>query len=51
MDPVSVFGPRWEALGNNFGSQNVSKKQGEILGSFLEGKKVEKKVAKKREEN
>ena len=43
MDPVSILGPLWEALGNHFGSQNVSKNRVKFRGRFLKGKKAEKK--------
>ena len=50
MDTVSILGPFWEALGNHFGSQNVSKNRVKFRGRFLKLKKL-KKVAKKRDDN
>ena len=46
MDPVSIWGPFWEALGNHFGSQNDSKNRVKFRGRFLKVKKL-KKVAEK----
>ena len=42
MDPMSILGPFWEALGNQFGSQNVSKNRVKFRGRFLKVKKTEK---------
>ena len=39
MDPVSIWAPFWEALGNHFGSQNVSKNRVKFRGRFLKVKK------------
>ena len=44
MDPVSILGPLWEALGNHFGSQNVSKNRVKFRGRFLKVKKLKKVV-------
>ena len=46
MDPVSIWAPFWEALGNHFGSQNESKNRVKFRGRVLKVKKL-KKVAKK----
>ena len=42
MDPVSILGLFWEALGNHFGIQNVSKNRVKFRGRFLKVKKTEK---------
>ena len=50
MDPVSIWAPFWEALGNHFGSQNDSKNRVKFRGRFLKVKKLKKGGQKARRE-